>query len=74
MEEDQVEENDFFSIDQSNNEELVIKQILEDKENYIKTDVNSKLFEAYSQEKSYSEIMIEFFNSGTEIKSYRKII
>jgi len=59
--------------------EKVVKQILEARENNIKTNVNSKLFsrfwrlvDAYSEGKSYSEIMNEFFNSGTEIKSPRK--
>ncbi len=33
--------------EQSNNEEKVVKQILEARENYMKTDVNSKLFSRF---------------------------
>ena len=51
------------------------------REQYASSDVNSRLFSrvwritnAYFAGKTYAEIMKEYFNAGTEIKSHRKII
>ncbi len=67
--------------DQSTSEEKVTKRILEAREQFAKSDVNSRLFSrfwritnAYFDGKTYAEIMKEYFNAGTEIKSHRKII
>ena len=67
--------------DQSTSEDKVTKRILEAREQYASSDVNSRLFSrfwritnAYFAGKTYAEIMKEYFNAGTEIKSHRKII
>ena len=66
--------------DQTSNEEVVIKRILEAREDYAKSDLNFRLFsrfwritQAYSEGKTYATVMKEFFNAGTELKSHRKI-
>ncbi len=66
--------------DQTTNEQVVISRILAAREEYAKSDINFRLFSrfwrivvAYSDGKSYKEIMKVFFKAGTEIKSHRKI-
>ena len=66
--------------DQRSNEEILKKRILEARDNYARSDINSRLFsrfwritKAYSDGKTYAEVMKEYFNADTTIKSHRKI-
>ena len=73
--------NNFRKInDQSNNSALFLERIIQCRLNYMKNDVNHKLWSRfwriivdYQHQKTYREIMRHYFNSSDVIKSHRKI-
>jgi hypothetical protein len=73
--------NNFRKInDQSNNSALFLERIIQCRLNYMKNDVNHKLWSRfwriivdYQHQKTYREIMRHYFNSSDVIKSHRKV-